>query len=421
MDMIAAWGTPLLILAAVLALYMAWGIGARDVPATMGTSLGSGGISVKRAIIVAVLFEFAGALIAGGEVTATIGGKIIDSRAMAAHPQQLVLGMLAALLAAALWLKIAEARAWPVSTTHTMIGAIVGVAVLGIGSETVQWGTLTKIAASWVIAPILSGFLALLLITSVRKLILSADDPFTQAKRWGPGYLFVLGWTIALAALSGGVPHLDFELTSLQTALAAMLAGVVTALTGGLLIRQVRSDAASSRGYSFAGVERVFMPMVIFSAAAMAFAHGSNDVGNAIGPLAAVVSVIGNAGQGGSPGGATTWVMLLGAAGIIVGLLTMGYRVIQSAGTRITELTPTRGFCATLAAAGTVAVASKLGLPVSTTHVVVGAFMGVGLARGIGALDLRVIGNIIVSWAVTLPAAALLAAIFYFILTFVFG
>ncbi len=421
MEIIADWGTPLLILAAILGLYMAWGIGANDAPGAMGTSLGSGAITVKQAIIVAVLFEFGGAFVAGGGVTSTIGGGLLYPDRFAADPQLMVLGMLAALLGAMLWLKIAHERAWPVSTTHTIVGAIVGFALAGIGMDAVQWGMLSKVVASWVIAPVLGGFLALLLMQSVRMLILSADDPFEKAKTWGPVYLFFLGWVIGLVTLSGGVGHLGLRLTTAETLAAAAIIGVAAAIVGRDLINRVKVDRQLDQRGTFAGVERVFAPMMIFSAAAMAFAHGSNDVGNAAGPIWAVVAVVRSSGQAAPLGVVPAWILLLGAAGIIAGLVTLGYRVLQAAGTRITELTPMRGFCATLAAACTVALASKVGLPVSTTHVAVGAVMGVGLARGIGALDLRVIGNIIVSWIITLPAGACLAAVFYFLLTLIFG
>jgi PiT family inorganic phosphate transporter len=400
---------------------MTWGIGANDVANAMGTSVGSGAITVKQAIIIAAIFEFAGAFLAGGKVTSTIRKGIIDPAPIAANPELLVYGMLAALLAAAIWLMIATTRGWPVSTTHSIVGAIVGFAIAGIGMDAVKWDKIGQIAASWVVSPILGGLIALLLMLSIRKLILNADNPFESAKRWGPLYVFLVGWIVSLVTLFKGLSHLDLHLTTSQSFIGATVFGVVVAIIGKLMINRVTLQPEADRDFHFASVERVFVPMMIFTACAMAFAHGSNDVANGIGPMAAVVSIVQSGGQVAQKASLPLWILILGGAGIVIGLATMGYRVMQTIGTRITELTPTRGYCATLAAASTVVLASKTGLPVSTTHIAVGAVMGVGLARGIGALDLRVIGNIIMSWLITLPAGAILAAIFFFIFRAIFG
>jgi len=421
MEIIATYGTVFLVLAIIFGFYMTWGIGANDVANAMGTSVGSGAITVKQAIIIAAIFEFAGAFIAGGNVTSTIRKGIIDPAPIAANPELLVYGMLAALLAAAIWLMIATTRGWPVSTTHSIVGAIVGFGVVGIGMHAVQWGKIGQIAASWVVSPVLGGFIALLLMLSIRKLILNADNPFKSAKRWGPVYIFLVGWIVTLVTLFKGLKHLDLHLTGLQSVIAATVIGVLIALVGRMMINRVKVDEKADRNFHFASVERVFTPMMIFTACAMAFAHGSNDVANGIGPMAAVVSVIDSGGQVQQKATLPLWILILGGTGIVIGLATMGYRVMQTIGTRITELTPTRGYCATLAAATTVVLASKTGLPVSTTHIAVGAVIGVGLARGIGAVDLRVIGNIVMSWLITLPAGAILAAGFFFLFKGIFG
>lgn len=421
MEIIAQWGTVFVALALVFGLYMTWGIGANDVANAMGTSVGSGAVTVTQAIVIAAIFEFAGAFLAGGTVTATIRNGIIDATAMAGHPEQLVYGMLASLVAAGIWLMVASARGWPVSTTHSIVGAIVGFAVTGIGVDAVKWGKIGEIAASWLVSPLLGGFLAMLLMWSIRASILTAENPFQMAKRWGPVYVFLVGWIVSLVTLFKGLKHLDFHLTPSQSLLASTIIGVAVAGVGKHLIDRVRVDEAADRTFHYASVEKVFTPMMIFTACAMAFAHGSNDVANGIGPMAAVVSIIRHGGEVAQKANLPLWILVLGGVGIVVGLATMGYRVMQTIGTRITELTPSRGFCATLAAASTVVVASKTGLPVSTTHIAVGAVMGVGLARGIGALDLRVIGNIVASWLVTLPAGALLAALFFFVFRLIFG
>jgi len=421
MEIIATYGTVFLVLAILFGLYMTWGIGANDVANAMGTSVGSGAISVKQAIVIAAVFEFAGAFLAGGSVTSTIRKGIIDPTPIAGSPELLVYGMLAALLAAAIWLMVATTRGWPVSTTHSIVGAIVGFAIAGIGMDAVKWAKIGQIAASWVVSPMIGGLIALLLMLSIRKLILNADNPFESAKRWGPAYVFLVGGIVSLVTLFKGLKHLDLHLTMPQSFMAATLIGILVALIGKWMISRVKVDTTADRSFHFASVERVFTPMMIFTACAMAFAHGSNDVANGIGPMAAVISIIQSGGEVAQKASTPLWILLLGGLGIVVGLATMGYRVMQTIGTRITELTPTRGFCATLAAASTVVLASKTGLPVSTTHIAVGAVMGVGLARGIGALDLRVIGNIIVSWVVTLPAGAILAALFFYLFKWIFG
>jgi PiT family inorganic phosphate transporter len=421
MEIIAEWGTVFIVLAVIFGLYMTWGIGANDVANAMGTSVGSGAITVKQAIIIAAIFEFAGAFIAGGAVTKTIRKGIIDPEPIAANPELLVYGMLAALLAAAIWLMVASTRGWPVSTTHSIVGAIVGFAIAGIGMDAVNWVKIGQILASWVVSPMLGGVVALLLMLSIRKLILNADNPFGRAKAWGPVYVFLVGFIVALVTLFKGLKHLKLELTGLQSFIVAAVVGLIVAAMGKMLINRVKVDASADKTFHYASVEKVFTPMMIFTACAMAFAHGSNDVANGIGPLAAVVSIVKSGGQVAQKADLPLWILVLGGAGIVTGLATMGYRVMQTIGTKITELTPTRGYCATLAAATTVVLASKTGLPVSTTHIAVGAVMGVGMARGIGALDLRVIGNIVVSWIVTLPAGAILAALFFFLFKGIFG
>ncbi len=416
MEIIATYGTVFMVLAVVFGLYMTWGIGANDVANAMGTSVGSGAITVKQAIIIAAIFEFTGAFIAGGNVTSTIRKGIVDSSSIAGQPEILVFGMLAALLAAAVWLMIASSRGWPVSTTHSIVGALVGFAVAGLGVEAVHWGKIGMIAASWVVSPALGGLLAYLLMMSIRKLILNTEQPFESARKWGPAYVFLVGFIISLVTLFKGLKHLKLELSVPMSFLSALVFGLIIALIGWILIQKVKVDPEADRDYHFASVEKIFVPMMIFTACAMAFAHGSNDVANGIGPLAAVASVILSGGEMAQKSDLPLWILVLGGFGIVVGLATMGYKVMQTIGTRITQLTPSRGFCATLAAAATVVLASRTGLPVSTTHIAVGAVIGVGLARGVGAIDLRVIGGIVVSWVVTLPVGGVLAALFFFTL-----
>ncbi len=414
MEIIAQHGETLIVLAMAFGLFMAWGIGANDVANALGTSVGSGAITIKTAIIVAAIFEFAGASLAGGNVTSTIRKGIIDPTQLADHPETIVYGMIAALLAAGVWLAVASTKGWPVSTTHSIVGAIVGFAMAGIGIDAVAWGKISQIVASWVVSPILGGGFAFLLMMSTQKLIFNADKPFEAAVRWGPVYIFLVGFVISLVTLFKGLTHLNIDLTVGASFAIAIAIGIAVALIGRRAIARVKIDADADRDFHFASVERVFAPMIVFSACAMAFAHGSNDVANGVGPMAAVYGLVKSGGEVTQKLAMPFWILAIGGFGIVLGLVTYGYRVMQTIGGKITALTPTSGFCATLAAAITVVLASRTGMPVSTTHIAVGAVVGVGLARGFAALDLRVIASIFASWIITLPAGGLLAAAFFF-------
>ena len=421
MDVITIYGVWFIGLAALFGLYMTWGIGANDVANAMGTSVGSKAITVKQAILIAAIFEFGGVILAGGHVTETVRKGIIDPTPILDNPELLVFGMLASLLAAGLWLMIASAKGWPVSTTHSIIGALVGFALVGIGPDAVHWDKVWQIAASWVISPLVGGSIAFMIMISIRRLILDTKNPFENAKKWGPIYVFMVGFLIALVTLFKGLKHLDVELTTGMSFVWSIVIGLLVAFLAWLFVRKKEHDPTTDEASRFAGVERVFAPMQVFTACAMAFAHGSNDVANGIGPLSAVVSIVQTGGEVAQEAKLPIWILFLGGIGIVVGLSTMGYRVMKTIGKKITELTPTRGFSAELAAAATVVLASSTGLPVSTTHILVGAVLGVGLTRGIAAIDLRVIGKIVLSWVVTLPIGALLSAFFYFTLKGIFG
>ena len=421
MEIISQYGTIFIILAVVFGLYMTWGIGANDVANAMGTSVGSGGITVKQAIIIAAIFEFAGAFIAGGNVTKTIRKGIINPDSIIGNPELLVYGMLAALLSAAIWLMLASWNGWPVSTTHSIIGALVGFAVVGISPDSVNWGKIGQIVASWVVSPLIGGTFGLVLMLSVQKLILRTREPVAQAKKWGPFYVFLVGWIVCLVTMFKGLKHLNLDLSPVESLIAATVVGILIAFVGRLMINKVKLEESADRNVQFEMVEKIFVPMMVFTACAMAFAHGSNDVANGIGPLAAVISLVQSGGEVTQKAALPLWVLLLGGVGIVVGLATLGYRVMRTIGTKITQLTPSRGYCATLAAATTVVLASKTGLPVSTTHIAVGAVMGVGLTRGLGALDLRVIRDIVISWVITIPAGAILAMLFFFTFKGIFG
>ena len=421
MLIIAQYGEIFIILACLFGFFMAWGVGANDVANAMGTSVGSKAITIKQAILIAVIFEFLGAWLAGGEVTATIRGGMLDPVLLEDNPHLLVYGMLSALLAAAIWLLIASARGWPVSTTHSIVGAIVGFGAVGLGVEAVAWGKVGQIASSWLISPLLAGTIGFVLFKSVHHLIFENDDPFAAAKRYVPGYIFLVGFIVSMVTLTKGLSHVGLDLSFGQSLLLSILLGIVIMAVGIVMQRRVKFEQSASDHFGYANVERVFGVLMIFTACAMAFAHGSNDVANAVGPLAAVISVVRSEGVIDSAALVPWWVLVLGGGGIVVGLVTYGHKVIATVGTGITELTPSRGFAATLAAATTVVLASGTGLPISTTHTLVGAILGVGLARGMAALNLRVIGTIVMSWLITLPAGAGLAILFFFMFKGMFG
>ena len=401
-------------LAVVFGVFMAWGIGANDVANAMATSVGSKALTIKQAIYVAAIFEFLGAILAGGEVTSTIRKGIVDAELLADRPEELIYGMLAALLAAGTWLLIASRNGWPVSTTHSIIGATVGFAAVGVGFDAVQWNTVGNIVMSWVASPLTAGLIAYLLYRSVQSLILFQEDPVAKARRYVPVYIFLAAFTLTLVTILKGLKHVGLDLSVRDSYLLAFAFAVVIALIGAVFVQRIKPDPKAEKAQHFHTVERIFGVLMIITACAMACANGSNDVANAIGPLAAVISIA-ETGVVTAESMVPVWVMVLGGAGIVVGLATYGRHVIATVGNKITQLTPSRGFAAGVAAATTIVIASGTGMPISTTHTLVGAVLGVGLARGIDAIDLRVVGRIFISWVVTIPAGALLAIVFFFI------
>ena len=413
--------TLILIIAAFAGFFMAFGIGANDVANAMGTSVGSKAITLKQAIFIAAIFEFLGAYLAGGEVTNTIRKGIVDPGLYADNQDIFIIGMLSALLAAGTWLFIASNKGWPVSTTHSIVGAIVGFAAVGIGIEAVKWGKVGSIAASWVVSPVIAGTLAYALFRSVQKLVLDTSNPMENAVRYVPLYIFLTGAMISLVTMFKGLKHIGLELSKVEAYSISFLIGLICALIGAFFIRKIAVKVGKKPSYQFDNVERVFGVLMIFTACAMAFAHGSNDVANAIGPVAAIFSIVTSGGEIAQKSLMPIWILLLGGVGIVFGLLMYGHKVIATVGSGITDLTPSRGFCAELSASITVVIASGTGIPISTTHTLVGAVLGVGFARGISALNLRMIGSIFMSWVITLPAGGILAIIFFYILSAIFG
>lgn len=470
--------TILLVLALVFGFYMAWSIGANDVANAMGTSVGSGALTLKRAVILAAILEFAGAFLVGSHVSETVRKGIVNADLFTNEPMIFVYGMMAALLAAAVWLQLASYFGWPVSTTHSIVGSIIGFGIVYGGMQAIHWDKVSSIVASWVVSPLISGTISFLIFRLLQKKIFYATKPVEAAKKMTPFLVFFVFFILTLVLVFKGLKNLHLDL-SMPTAIGVATAiGIISAIISYFLVLRIHVEPGPERiremqappvkaglekalnqlkkvqiaavgdikyqisrlintvdditntvskgtekelgSAEYNTVERIFVYLQILSASFVAFAHGANDVANAIGPLSAVITVL----RSGIVELKTTvpiWILALGGVGITVGLATWGWRVIETVGKKITELTPSRGFCAEFSAAITIVVASKLSLPISTTHTLVGAVLGVGLARGIGALNLNTIRDIILSWIVTIPAGAGMAILFFYILRAIFG
>lgn len=421
MDVLQSYGMLLIGLAAAFGFLMAWGIGANDVANAMGTSVGSRALTIKQAVFIAMVFEFAGAYFAGGEVTSTIRKGIIDASYFTDVPEYLVLGMIASLLAAGIWLAAASWKGWPVSTTHSIIGAIIGFTVVGVSVDAVNWAKIGGIFGSWIITPGIAAVIAYAIYMSAKALIFDSEQPFISAKRYVPLYMAMAGFVMSLVTIKKGLSHVGLSLSTEMGYVLAVAIAIGLAFIGSWFINRMTYSHSDDADLQAANVEKVFALLMVLTACCMAFAHGSNDVANAIGPLAAVVSVVSSGGQIESSTKLAPWILPMGGVGIVLGLALFGHRVIKTIGEGITHLTPSRGFAAEMAAAWTVVIASGTGLPISTTQTLVGAVLGVGLARGAAALNGKVVRSIVISWVVTLPAGAALSVLFFYLLKLLFG
>jgi len=414
----------ILTLALVFGFYMAWNIGANDVANAMGTSIGSGALTLKKAILIAAVFEFVGAFLVGSHVTETVRKGIIDLSIfteMENGTSILMYGMLASLLAAGAWLQIASYFGWPVSTTHSIVGAIVGFGIIAGGAAGVDWGQIVKIVMSWAISPLLSGTIAFVVFSVIRHSMMNVPNPIQATKRWAPAFIFLVFAILTLVTFFKGLKNLHLNLSFSKALVIAAGIGLVASIIGWLLIRRIHVDEETATHGDVQFVEKIFTHLQVMSACFVAFAHGANDVANAIGPLAAIVSIVnGGANALVSKTPVPVWILGLGSIGIVIGLSTWGWRVIETIGKKITELTPVRGFSAEFAAATTIVLASRLRIPISTTHTLVGGVLGVGIARGIESLNPRVVRDIFTSWIVTLPAGAGMSIVFFLIIKTVF-
>ena len=413
--------------------YMAWSIGANDAANAMGTSVGSKAISFKEAVIIAAIFEFGGAILAGGGVADTMRKGIVDP-ALFADPilfpagngaDLFVLGMLAALISAALWIHIAAFLGWPVSTTHSIVGAIAGFGCVSVGVSNVEWLKLGTIAGSWVVSPLVGGLLGFLIFSAIRKFIVDSANPNRGIRLFAPIMAFPVFATLSGMLFTKGLKNVSKTLDAWGIGMNEIIGlsiafGVAASLVLAFFVRKIEIDANAPAIERQKKIEHVFRYLQVITACFVAFAHGSNDVANAIGPLAAIVNTI-DLGVISAKVPVPPWVLILGAVGIVIGLATYGYRVIETIGTKITEITPSRGFAAEFGAAATILFGSKLGLPLSTTHTIVGAVIGVGFARGMNALNLRIIWSIAKSWIYTIPFTAVLTILLYLLLSALFG
>jgi PiT family inorganic phosphate transporter len=404
----------ILSIATLIGLYMAANIGANDLANAMGTSVGSGAITLNQAVLISIIANTLGAVLAGGYVTNTISKGLIDPMLLAPDPEKLMIGMFVSLLSAGICVHMATLFGLPVSTTHAIVGAIVGFGIVSVGAGAVTWSKIISIAASWVISPIAGAVIAGGIYFFVEKRILSSNDPQGQSERYAPFLIFFVILVIALSLIFKALKNLQLEIGFSLTILLAFSCAAVGGGLGRFWIRRVMDpgDRLRPRQAGYSPVDRVFAQLQLFTACYVAFAHGANDVANAIGPLAAIFAVV-KTKSAELTVEVPFWMLFIGGIAVGGGLLAFGTRVMDTIGKNITEITPVRGFCAEFGAATTILVCSRLGLPISTTHVLVGAVVGVGIMRGMGALDLRVLKNIALSWIVTLPVTIVLAMFLY--------
>ncbi|MDP8238408.1 MAG: anion permease [Candidatus Hatepunaea meridiana] len=406
----------LLVSAVVISFYAAFMGGANDFANAFGTSVGSNAITFKQAILIAIIAELIGAVMVGGNVTDTVRKGIVDPSNFETDPMLLVYGLLAALIGSGVFLQAATHFGVPVSTTHAIVGAMVGFGIVACGFESICWGKVARIAMSWVVSPIGGGIAAYATFRVIQNRILERRNPVAAASKMVPVFVGLTGGILALSMLYKGLKNLHLDLPLSQAVIAALVIGLLAMLIARSMLPR---SSDRSRRVQLAIVEGNFKYLQIITAGYVAFAHGANDVANAVGPLAGIWTIY-HKGLIGLKAEVPIWILVMGGTGIVLGLAVFGKKVIETVGKKITSITPSRGFAAEFSAATIVLVFSKLGMPVSTTHTLVGAVIGVGLARGIGAIDMRVVKRILMSWVITIPAAAIATAIVYLILIEIF-
>lgn len=402
-----------LFVAIILCFLMTWGVGANDLANVMSTTMGSKAVTVRQAMLIAIVFEFAGAFLGGNGVTETMRDGIINTSQLSNEPLILIEGMLGVLFACTIWMNLASYLGVPVSITNALVGSMVGFGAMVLGPDAIHWNQVGHIAIGWITSPMISGITAYALFISIQQTIFVKRNPLAKAKLYIPIYLFLIGSILSFITVFKGLNHFDIHLNFKQDLAVTLATSIVITIIGMIFIKRIPENPKIRRRERFIQVEKYFAVLMAMTACAMAFAHGSNDVALAVGPLTIVYSLVMNANQVFDANNYPAWIILFGCVGVISGLLMYGRKVIETVGSAITALTPSRAFAATLAAATTVVVATSTGIPVSATQTLVGAVLGVGLARGIGALNLIVIRNIFMSWVLTLPAASILTILSY--------
>lgn len=392
---------------------MTWGVGANDLANVMSTTMGSKAVTAKQAMLIAIIFEFAGAFLGGNGVTETMRDGIINTSQLSNQPAILIEGMLGVLFACTIWMNLASYLGVPVSITNALVGSMVGFGGVVLGADAIHWDQVKHIAIGWITSPLIAGITGYALFISIQQTIFIRKNPLAKAKKYIPVYLFLIGSILSFITVFKGLNHFHIHLNSRQNVAVTLATSVLITVIGMLFIKNIPENPKIKRRERFVQVEKYFAVLMAMTACAMAFAHGSNDVALAVGPLTIVYSLVIHADQAFGANNYPAWIILLGCTGVVTGLLMYGRKVIETVGSSITALTPSRAFAATLAAATTVVVATSTGIPVSATQTLVGAVLGVGLARGIGALNLIVIRNIFMSWILTLPAASILTIISY--------
>ncbi len=408
-------------IAIVLCFLMTWGVGANDLANVMSTTMGSKAVTAKQAMLIAIIFEFAGAFLGGNGVTETMRDGIINTTQLSEQPLILVEGMLGVLLACTIWMNLASYIGVPVSITNALVGSMVGFGAVVLGTDAIHWNQVSRIAISWITSPMISGITAYALFISIQQTIFVKSNPLAKAKLYIPIYLFLIGSILSFITVFKGLNHFNIHLNFKQNLAVTLATSIIITVIGMIIIRRIPEHPRISRRDRFIQVEKYFAVLMAMTACAMAFAHGSNDVALAVGPLTIIHSLVMHSNQAFDANNYPAWIILLGCFGVITGLLMYGRKVIETVGSAITALTPSRAFAATLSAATTVVVATSTGIPVSATQTLVGAVLGVGLARGIGALNLIVIRNIFMSWILTLPAASILTILSYKVLHWFLG
>jgi len=402
----------ILVLGIVAGVYMAWNIGANDVANAMASAVGAKAITLRQAVIIGGTLDFVGATVIGSHVTSTILHKILDTQALT-DPRVMMLGLLAALLSAAFWVFFATWSSLPVSTTHSIVGAVVGFGIIAGGLKAIQWAKILAIVLSWIISPAFAGLLAYLIFVVIRRKILRRPEPFLAALKLTPAFLGMTIFIISVSLLTK-TPLGENLNIGVKTGLicSAIIASVVGVMAKSRLARTISKVEEE-------GVEEIFKRFQIITSCYVALAHGANDVANAVGPVAGIY-IIYNTHALTEKIPVPLSMLVLGGIFIAIGVFTWGYRVIETLGSKITTLTNTRGFSVDFGTATSVLLASKMGLPVSTTHAAVGAVIGVGLAGGLAAVDFKVVGKITLYWVITLPLAALPCMVIYKILEAIF-